>query len=120
SQDEVAWAQKLESQIKQGYQPTAKEVARYQDIFDRLQAQPQTEVTPAPVSQQDLDWALALETKVKQGYQPTAKDVARYEAIYNHMQQAQKPSKAEPVAPAAPAVSQADLQWAADLMTKVQ
>ncbi len=139
SQDEMAWAQKLESQIKQGYQPTAKEVARYQDIFDRLQAQPQTEVTPAPVSQEDLDWALALETKVKQGYQPTAKDVARYEAIYNHMQTqkpSQKPSKSEPVAPTerppapsapvapaaptAPAVSQEDLQWAADLMTKVQ
>lgn len=123
SQDEIAWAQKLEAQIKQGYQPTAKEVARYEAIFDRLQAQSQAEVKPAPVSQEDLDWAMALETKVKQGYQPTAKDVARYEAIYERVK-TQNTAKPEPVAPVTPPaaapVSQEDLQWAADLMTKVQ
>lgn len=107
---ELKWARELESQVTQGYQANPKEVAKYEDIYQRLQAsQPPIEnskpslkdklspvkPTPTPkevpspnanVSKQEMNWAIQLEEKVKQGYQPNAKEIDKYTDIAQRLQ----------------------------------
>jgi predicted transcriptional regulator len=97
---EIQWALELEQRVKQGYQPTAEETARYEDIAKRLQGSqsPRQDSTKRSsshvreVTQEEIQWALELEQKVKQGQQPTAEETARYEDIAKRLAKQPVPS----------------------------
>ena len=81
-------------------------------------AAPMAPAAPA-VSDADIQWALQLEQKVKGGQTPTPEETARYENIAQRLSQPQAQPQ-QPGAPAAPAVSDADIQWALQLEQKVK
>lgn len=111
SPEEIQWAQQLQQMVQQGYQASQQEVARYTDIYNRLQNQggaqapaaqqptaPQPTYsaptqpaapTPAPGSTMinvnaadpELQWALELLNRYRQGYQPSQNELAMYERI---------------------------------------
>ncbi len=86
---EMQWAQQLESRVNgQGYNPTADERAKYDDIFRRSQNQVSGQPNNAGgVTQQELNWAQQLENRVNtQGYNPTTQERAQYEDIYKRYQ----------------------------------
>ena len=126
TQAEMDWAVNLQNKIQtQNYQPTAEEVARYKDIFNRYQNQPtpQAEPTPAPyqpgetptvgmaksVTPEEMQWAMDLQVRSDQGYQPTHHEIARYTDIYNRYEAMNAPEPtpapqpANPTQPATPA-----------------
>ncbi len=124
-QADIDWALQLEQKVQQqGHTPTAQETARYEAIAQKL-SQPAPTAPPAgapaapAVPQAEIDWALQLEQKVQQGHTPTAQETARYEAIAQKLSQP-TPTAPPAGAPAAPAVSQADIDWALQLEQKVQ
>ena len=107
--EEMQWAQQLQQMVQQGYQATEQEVARYTDIYTRIQqAQgagvPQQPQQPQqPVYQQtqpaappqapgsvtinvaaadpEMQWALELLNRYRQGYQPSQSELVMYERI---------------------------------------
>lgn len=66
SAEDLAWAQRLETRVRNGETPSDADTARYRDIFERHQvawpSRPSRDATP--VSQADIMWALALERRV--------------------------------------------------------
>jgi len=122
SDADIQWALQLEQKVKGGQTPTPEETARYENIAQRLtQAQPTAPAAPAApqVSDADIQWALQLEQKVKGGQTPTPEETARYENIAQRLTQPQAQPTA-PATPAAPQVSDADIQWALQLEQKVK
>lgn len=89
SKEDMAWAQQLQEQVKQGYEPTDAEVTRYHNI------------------EADITWAQQLEAKAAEGYQATPAEVERYHQILkvvNPEAAAQlEATLAQQQAPAAPA-----------------
>jgi len=123
---DIQWALALEQKVNsQNYSPTPQEVAKYENIAQRLAAGPAAGPAPgqpaAPaVPEADVQWALALEEKVKtQNYDPTPQEVARYENIAQRLSAAAAAPPTQAGAPAAPAVPEADIQWALALEQKV-
>ncbi len=87
SQQEIDWGISLENKVKGGYQPTQEEVAKYENIAQRLaasqtQQQHKTNTSVETVSDEELKWALSLEEKLKsKNYQPTQEETAKYQNI---------------------------------------
>ncbi len=138
SQADMQWAMELENKVKtQNYQPNAQETARYEQIFAALQAAQQAVQTggappaapaaptagapAAPaVPDADISWALDLEKKVNDGYQPTAEETARYNNIFARLNNQAPAAQPGTTQPAAPPVSQEDMEWAMALENKVK
>src|SRR5690606_10306783 len=102
SAEEIQWAQQLQTMVQQGYQATEAEIARYTDIFNRMQQSPGAAPTappaaPAPVpapttapgsvminvnaADPELQWAMELLNRHRQGYQPSQSELMMYERI---------------------------------------
>ncbi|MBF2053626.1 MAG: hypothetical protein IGS03_09210 [Candidatus Sericytochromatia bacterium] len=141
SPEELQWAQQLEQQLTQGYQPTAQERSRYQELLQRVKgdaaaapftpaaapsaptpaapAPPATPVSPAAaapsaaVSPEELQWAQQLHQRVQQGHQPSAEEVQRYENISARL------AASQPAAPLPPGISQEEFDWAVQLEQRV-
>ncbi|HEX2613021.1 MAG TPA: hypothetical protein VHO02_05475 [Fibrobacteria bacterium] len=104
SQEEIDWAVALQRKI-QGtrYRPTSEETARYADIFERYQAQPDSlKLTPhdpsgdsVAAAERDIEWAVDLLKRSRGGYVPTTAELKRYDAIVRIPPPA-KPQAAKP------------------------
>ena len=134
---DLIWGQTLQKLITvNGYQATAAEIARYTDIYNRMQ-QPaadsssrrdsamHNQVAFAPVSQQEIQWALQLESKIKEGYSPTQKEKDQYTDIFNRLQHAQDTSGrwkewSKPFSTPDKGVGPAEIQWALELEQRVK
>jgi hypothetical protein len=109
TQEELDWAVALQSKLSTGYQPTAQDKAKYQDIYNRYQANGNQVAGSTPVqnnqnqqpvykptvdpntpmanidqnnSDPDLQWALQLLDRVQQqNYMPTDAEIQKYEQI---------------------------------------
>lgn len=109
SAEDIQWAQQLQTAVQQGYQASEAEIARFTDIYNRLQASqgqpqapaqqpaaPSAPVAPVAPAQQtppgsvmintgtpdhELQWALELLNRYRQGYQPSPSELAMYESI---------------------------------------
>jgi len=115
---EFTWANQLASKIQQGYKPTAQEVSKYQDIQARfVQGGIINEQSNAGVSQTEFDWATQLATKVQQGYKATPQEQAKYQDIQARFTQY---GVASPQQGQSAGVSQEELTWATQLVTKIQ
>lgn len=103
--EEIQWAQQLQTAVQQGYQASDAEIARYTNIFERMQqfqGQPQpvapqqpvapvapVQTPPAPGSvminvnaaDPELQWAMELLNRYRQGYQPSQSELMMYERI---------------------------------------
>ncbi|MGV3525689.1 MAG: peptidoglycan-binding protein [Candidatus Sericytochromatia bacterium] len=101
--EELQWAQQLQTMVQQGYQATEQEIAKYTDIFNRMQqasgpapaAPPAAPAAPAPAAPQapgtvminvgqpdmEMQWALELLNRYRQGYQPSQSELMMYERI---------------------------------------
>lgn len=77
-------------------------------------------VQPAQLTQEDLAWAQDLQNRITtQRYQPTLQEKARYESVFTSYQQLQQQGS-QPTAPVSNGpVTQADLDWAQNLQTKM-
>lgn len=125
SQQELQWALDLEEKVKMGYQPSPDEVKAYQEIAVRVahgSIEGKKPELPPEVSQQEVDWALQLEKKVLQGYIPQEDEIKKYQDIANRLSKGgmvETPEPTPPVQEPAP-VSQAEVQWARELMKHVE
>jgi hypothetical protein len=106
TQAELDWAVALQSKLSTGYQPTAQDKARYEDIYNRYNAsngQVAPPINTQPVNSAytptiapntptanidqngtdpELQWALQLLDKVQQqGYMPTDAEIQKYEQV---------------------------------------
>ncbi len=140
TQDDLAWAQQLETRVTQGYNPTTSEMSKYDNIYKRSQNQPTptTNQTSQPqqqstgVSSQELAWAQNMENKVNtQGYKPSSQEMAKYTDIFNRSQGQQSqqvqdaPANTQAIAPAQTTnntqkPSQKEIDWALELERKTK
>jgi len=122
SQAEIAWALDIEQRVqRQGYEPSAAESKAYEDIALRLQAtRPTAPVAsaPQPASRAEVKWALDLETQVRQGYQPSPQEVQQYQSIVTRLRASDQVQPNGASSP--PGISQAEAQWATELLGRVQ
>lgn len=120
SEAEALWAVEFESRVMKGHQPDSLEMAVYQDILRKYQAKSAVSASDDSThrtSQAEIWWALELENKVKQGYQPDSVEIAIYRQIF---QKLQGPTAEATTADTARRVSQAEIEWALDLETRVE
>lgn len=148
TQQELQWAQQLETRVTQGYNPTNQERAKYEDIYKRSQGQPQTQQTQntqqtynktGPLSQDEVQWAQDLESKVNsQGYKPSDQEMQIYENIFKRSQQQKPVTQNNPQLPSPTTqnqtqtqdseqqidlpngLSQQDVNWALELENKTK
>lgn len=130
SESELNWAGELEQHVQQGHQPDEREVTRYQDIVQRLQAQRLDNAQQAGVSENDFVWAQQLEVQLAQNYQPNDQEIQRYNQIVTQLRGAPPVEAASPASPpqaaaqaptgSAPGISQEEYNWAVTLEQKVQ
>lgn len=105
---DIQWAQQLVAAVQQGYSATPEEMARYTQIYERLQQGqgqapavqpqapqqpmvPQQPATPQPApgsvminvnaADPEMQWALELLSRYRQGYQPSPTEMMMYERI---------------------------------------
>lgn len=115
TEQERNWALSLESQVRQGHTPDAKELQAYQNISQRLLLADYQPERPASVSEAELAWANHFQQQVNQdGYQPNQQQMDAYTDIYNRLQAA----SVEPASPVA--VNPADQSWAKGLVQRMQ
>ncbi len=108
------WGLSLESQVRQGHSPDAKELSAYQNISQRLLLADYQPERPTTVSEAELAWATTLQQQVAQdGYQPSQEQIEVYTQIYQHLQASQ-------LEPATVPVSLSDQSWAQNLETQIQ
>lgn len=143
TQQEMDWAVAMQNRIEtQGYRPTTEEAAKYENIFNRYQTQPQnpgqTQTTPGAnptvqetVTQQEMAWALDLQNRIEtQNYQPTQEEILRYTDIFNRANaqpqpqtqptEPTQPTQTQPTEPAPhPGASAQEVQWARELEIKM-
>ncbi len=92
SQNEIDWALKLETKVKQeNYHPNLQEVRAYQIIIEKLSRTASIKENKSDtlysVTQQEIQWALELENKVsKQNYKPKPNEISQYQAIASKLQ----------------------------------
>ena len=142
SQQELAWAQQMETKVSQGYNPTAQERATYENIYSRSQGTPTTQNTQQtgqtgnqgdvnPVTQQELNWAQQMENKVNnQGYKPSQQEIATYQDIFKRSQsqsaaptgQTSQTQQTQSTQPASNGQkpSQQEVSWAVELENKTK
>ncbi|MFN8576175.1 MAG: hypothetical protein U0354_04910 [Candidatus Sericytochromatia bacterium] len=130
TQQELNWAQNLETKVSQGYNPSAQERAQYEDIYKRTQGQPvqNTQQTQQqnnvgnPVTQQELSWAQDFENRVtNQGYKPTQQEMQVYQDIYNRSQtQGTQNTQQTQQTNNVNRPTQKEIDWALDLENKTK
>lgn len=117
SQDELKWASDLEAKVKQGYNASAQERAKYDEIFSRYKANPSggNEVKPpTPVvkpTDSEIAWAMDLEKRSQSGYQPNQNELTIYNDIASRLEafNAQQNS-----------ASPEEMAWASMMYSKMQ
>lgn len=127
TQTELNWAKQLQTKVSQyGYRPSQQERDKYEDIYQRQRVGMQSQegvfnpAKVAPPTEQEMAWAQDLANKMKQfGYKPNDTEKAKYQGIYQRLQM-QKADKADTEKIQNPKqVTQADVDWAVNLMNKV-
>ncbi|MGE3728473.1 MAG: hypothetical protein AB7I41_23185 [Candidatus Sericytochromatia bacterium] len=114
TREELQWSLELEAKMKQGFQPTAADALRFNEIEMRLAATLEPQEL-GPPTRAEVNWALGLEDKVKQGYQPNASEIKQYQNIAHRLFKADQ----TPSVPELKTVTREELAWAKDLETKI-
>jgi len=144
TQEELDWAVNLQSRYSQGYKASKQEMDKYTDIYNRYEASGNkvinsngsnnvnqtnfnTTSSNAP-TQEEIAWAQNLQDRIiNQGYKATQQEIDRYTDIYNRLQISQGQNNNTqlntsnvPTVSVNVANNDPDLQWALQLLDKVQ
>ncbi len=119
SPEELAWAKNLEEKITHPpygikYEASTEEKEKYQDIYNRFQAEKAEQKQQTPPSPEDLKWAQDLADEItKKGHKATPEEVTRYTEIYNRHQATSNLDLGRPL-------TSEDVQWHQELTEKMK
>lgn len=119
SPEELAWAKNLEEKITHPpygikYEATTEEKEKYQDIYNRFQAEKAEQKQQTPPSPEELKWAQDLADEItKKGHKATPEEVTRYTEIYNRHQATSNLDLGRPL-------TSEDVQWHQELSAKME
>lgn len=115
TREDLAWFDAMDTKInRMGYQPSASEALRFNEIERHLKSANESEFL-GPPSRAEVNWTLELEAKVKRGYEPNAEELKHYQQIAVRLFIADQTHSI----PDCKTVSPEELAWAKNLETKI-